>query len=116
MPVIATPAGQVPGVARDRALSADTVALSASLALGPFLESLVLRVSKGVLRVSKGSLRVAILSFLPLPLAGAALLLFIVEMRPLVLSRRMPLFQPISAKTRIYARQFWRYLFIRSRS
>ncbi len=109
MPVLATLAGQVPGVARDRALSADTVALSASLALGPFLESLVLR-------VSKGSLRVAILSFLPLPLAGAALLLFIVKMRPLVLSRRMPLFQPISAKTRIYARQFWRYLFIRSRS
>ncbi len=72
MPVLATLAGQVPGVARDRALSAYTVALSASLALGPFLESLVLR-------ASQGSLRVAILSFLPLPLAGAALLLLVVQ-------------------------------------
>ncbi|TAN24963.1 MAG: MFS transporter [Actinomycetota bacterium] len=70
--VLATMASQVPGVARDRALSAYTVALSASLALGPFLESLVLR-------ASGGSLKLAILSFLPLPLLASALLFLVVS-------------------------------------
>ena len=72
MTVLATLAGQVPGVAKGRSISAYTVALSASLALGPFAESLILR-------VSGGSLKVAILAFLPLPLAGAALIAFVVS-------------------------------------
>ena len=72
MTAMATLAGQVPGVAKGRSISAYTVALSASLALGPFAESLVLR-------ASGGSLKVAILTFLPLPLVGAALLAFVVS-------------------------------------
>jgi predicted MFS family arabinose efflux permease len=72
MAVLATLAGQVPGVAKGRSISAYTVALSASLALGPFAESLILR-------GSGGSLKVALLSFLPLPLAASALLVLVVS-------------------------------------
>ncbi len=67
MPVLATLAGRVEGVARDRAISAYTVALSASLAVGPFFESVVLS-------VNHDSLKGGLLSFLPFPLL--ALLLF----------------------------------------
>ena len=67
MPVLATLAGRVEGVSRDRAISAYTVALSASLAVGPFFESIVLS-------LNHDSLKGGLLSFLPFPLV--ALILF----------------------------------------
>lgn len=67
MPTLVTLAGQIPGVTRGRALASYSVALSASLAVGPFFESLILG-STG------GSFRIALLSFLPLTiLAGVAI-------------------------------------------
>ncbi len=86
MTALATLAGQVPGVAKGRSISAFTVALSASLALGPIAESLVLR-------VSGGSLKVAMLAFLPLPLVGAGLLVFVVsQVKPLTESEHADAF------------------------
>ena len=67
MPVLATLASRVEGVSRDRAISAYTVALSASLALGPFFESIVLK-------VTHDSLKSGLSSFLPFPLAALVFL------------------------------------------
>ncbi len=66
IPVLATLAGRVEGVSRDRAISAYTVALSASLAVGPFFESIVLS-------LNHDSLKGGLLSFLPLPLLALVL-------------------------------------------
>lgn len=71
MPVLATLAGKVPGIARDRALTSYTVALSASLVIGPFIES-------QLLNMTGGSLGTALLSFAPFPLIAGLLLLFVV--------------------------------------
>lgn len=67
MPVLATLAGRVPGVKRDRALAAYTVALSAGLAIGPFVESILLS-------ANHGSLSISLLIFAPIPLVGVALM------------------------------------------
>ncbi len=68
MPVLATLAGRVPGVKRDRALAAYAVALSAGLAIGPFIESIFLS-------ANHGSLLTSFLIFIPFPLIAAALVL-----------------------------------------
>lgn len=70
MPVFATLAARVPGVKRDRALAAYAVALSAGLAVGPLIESVLLS-SNG------GSLRKSVLSFAAIPLVAAVLMLFV---------------------------------------
>ncbi len=72
MPVLATLASRVPEVKRDRALAAHTVALSAGLAIGPFLESVLLS-------ANGGSLRNSLLIFAPIPLVAVALMPFVVS-------------------------------------
>lgn len=71
MPVLATLAGKVPSIARDRALTSYTVAPSASLVIGPFIES-------QLLNITGGSLDTALLSFAPFLLIAGLLLLFVV--------------------------------------
>lgn len=70
MPVFATLAARVPGVKRDRALAAYAVALSAGLAVGPLIESLLLS-SNG------GSLRKSVLDFAAIPLIALVLVFFV---------------------------------------
>lgn len=70
MPVLATLASQVPGVTRDRALVGYSVALSASLAIGPLFESLLLS-------ATNNSLQTALLGFAPLPILAGVLMLFV---------------------------------------
>lgn len=67
MPTLATMAGQVAPKQRDRTLALYTLALSVSLAAGPLLEAVVLR-------VGGGSLRAAYLVFAALPALGLALI------------------------------------------
>lgn len=70
MPILATLAGRIEGVSRDRAISAYTVALSASLAIGPFFESLVLG-------ANHDNLIGGIASFLPFPMIALVLFTFL---------------------------------------
>ena len=70
MPVLATLASRVPEVKRDRALATYTVALSAGLAVGPFVESVLLS-------ANGGSLGTSLLIFAPIPLIAAALMPFV---------------------------------------
>lgn len=72
MPLLSTLAGRLKGISRDRALTAFTVALSGSLAIGPALEALILK-------FNGDSLRVAFLMFVPLGLAGVAFTLHILK-------------------------------------
>lgn len=72
MPLLSTLAGRLKGISRDRALTAFTVALSGSLAIGPALESLILK-------FDGGSLRIAFLFFVPLGLAGVVFTLHILR-------------------------------------
>ncbi len=65
MPLLSTLAGRLKGISRDRALTAFTVALSGSLAIGPAIES-------GILKLEGGSFRTALLLLVPFGLASAA--------------------------------------------
>lgn len=67
MPLLSTLAGRLKGISRDRALTAFTVALSGSLAIGPALESLILK-------FDGSSLRIAFVAFAPLGLAGVVVI------------------------------------------
>lgn len=65
MPLLSTMAGRLKGISRDRALTAFTVALSGSLAIGPAIES-------GILKFEGGSFRTTLLLLVPFGLASAA--------------------------------------------
>lgn len=67
---LATLAGRIPGVSHDRGLAAYTVALSASLVIGPSAESVIIH-------ANHDSLSSTLLAFAPLPLLASVLLWFL---------------------------------------
>jgi MFS family permease len=66
MPGLASAAGHLGSISTTRGVVAFTVALSASLAIGPLLEA-------GVLHLSSGSLRAGVLTFVPLMAVAAVI-------------------------------------------
>ncbi|MHB1615240.1 MAG: MFS transporter [Actinomycetes bacterium] len=70
MPVLPTLLGSLPGIDAGRSMAMYSVALSASLAAGPLLES-------GVLRLASGSLPAGLLAFVPLGALAIALTLVV---------------------------------------
>lgn len=70
MPSLATLVSSISGVTRQRAIALFTIALSASLALGPLYES-------GVLLVEGDSIRRGFLAFLPFPVIAVLIVLWI---------------------------------------
>lgn len=67
---LATLAGKIPGVPNDRGLAAYSVALSASLVIGPSAESVIIK-------ANHDSLSSTLLAFSPLPLLASVLLWFL---------------------------------------